>query len=90
MNERRCKNCKHFDQEDFDRHNNGDFGPPYSGFATCKKIPHSADLTEWDDDMNNVLKKEFKDTTAFAADASGYHASLMVHPTFGCTMFEER
>ena len=81
-----CKTCKHFEQPDSDGWDNH---PVYSVTGLCKKVPHNADMCEWNDDEENVLKEEYSGFKAVVSDASGYHAALCPTEDFYCAMHSD-
>ena len=78
-----CSTCIHWDT-------NGEFYNEVLQAKRCKKIQHSEDATEWNDEYDRVAKKEFADDKAFACDGSGHHACLITKPDFFCAHWEAK
>lgn len=81
-----CETCAHYAPETGYHE-----GHPIESLATCRATPHGTDATFWDESASkkwpvDKLKPEYANTTAFAIDGSGYHASLSVRPDHYCAM----
>ena len=71
----RCDQCQHWRAPGPD----DDWNPIRKVFGECRQTPHTEDMMTWSDDeeWERVVKPEFADRTASAADASGYSAKLL-------------
>ena len=76
-----CANCSRWKQTD---------AGYYDGFGGCAAVPQYWESIVLDDDGNEVIADEYKDTKAFTQDASDYVSMLLTRPDFGCVMFEEQ
>lgn len=77
-----CKNCLYW------MRNETDYRSYLAGIRRCSRIPHGADITEWSDELDNVLKPEYEGIKAVVDDGSGYRAELSTMPDFYCSEFK--
>lgn len=58
--------------------------------ARCKYAINTEDATEWNDESDRVLKREFEQTKAFVADGSGYFAAFYTKADFCCNAHQQQ
>lgn len=86
----RCKTCKHWEPYQPDEYG------AWRGAGICHKVPHIVDVADKKPDQNDdwleylELKPEHAGVIAAAQDGSGYRASLLTMPDFGCVQYEAK
>jgi hypothetical protein len=80
-----CATCKHWGEAYF-----VDEDSAVLRVRHCEAVPHVWAATSWDKQGNEVLLEQYKETLAFAADASDYRADLYTKAEYGCPMWEEK
>ena len=88
MSEQRCKNCKHWRQDNtFHAWDNGTcVRSSVHPYGTCHRIKMSGENEQIYRDPESVLDDE----PAFVEDGSDYHAALRCGPEFGCILWEAK
>lgn len=80
----RCRGCKFWGPVDPDYYR----GTAWEGLGKCGAVLPHWDFTDYDDDSGEqVLTAEGKTKRAFVRDGSGYMATLLCRPDFGCVEF---
>jgi hypothetical protein len=76
-----CKDCKYWNTDDSEI---------YLGLGKCQSVMEFWKAREYNEEFEEVFKREAKNIKAFAADGDSYCAYLLTKENFGCVDFKAK